>query len=185
MVRRVANSGGGLCFPRNAPLAPVVTDAMRAGASSHKRPAAPAAEAPWLRQQGCGSFLVTVIGRLDRRTVSKAALDKHVALDELDGSTVAHCAGMARVLPQATMTLNADERRALAMLASAGHKGTTQTLLSANGFGGAMIAGLVDHGFATLTLERVKAASPWSPEPIEVGRVRITEAGRKALTVER
>ena len=38
--------------------------------------------------------------------------------------------------------LDAEQRRALAMLATAGRNGTTQALLSAHGFDASMIAGL-------------------------------------------
>ncbi len=44
----------------------------------------------------------------------------------------------------------------------------------------AMIAGLANEGLATLTREQVKAGG----KMIEVGKVRITEAGRDALTDE-
>jgi hypothetical protein len=50
-------------------------------------------------------------------------------------------------------------------------------LLTAHGFGVAMIAGLVNEGLATLTREYVKAGG----KMIEVSRVRITDAGRDAL----
>ncbi len=65
----------------------------------------------------------------------------------------------------------------LAMLATADRNGATQSLLTAHGFGVSMIAGLVNHGLATLTREQVKAGG----KMIEVGRVRITAAGRDAL----
>jgi len=43
-----------------------------------------------------------------------------------------------------------------------------------------MIVGLVDHGLATLTREKVRAGS----RLIEGGKVRITAVGRKALIAE-
>jgi len=49
--------------------------------------------------------------------------------------------------------------------------------LSAHGFRVAMIAGLVNRGLATLTSEKVRAGG----KIIEVGKVRITDAGREAL----
>jgi hypothetical protein len=41
-------------------------------------------------------------------------------------------------------TLNAEQRRALAMLATTGFDGATQSLLSAHGFGASLVVGLVD-----------------------------------------
>jgi hypothetical protein len=59
--------------------------------------------------------------------------------------------------------LSVEQRSALDMLASAGRNGAPQALLSAHGFDASMIAGLVNHGLATLTAEkgpgRRKAAS--------------------------
>ena len=72
--------------------------------------------------------------------------------------------------------LSAEQRRALAMLATSGRNGTTQSLLTAHGFGVATIAGLVNQRLATLTREKVKAGG----KLIEVARVRITDAGRRA-----
>jgi len=43
------------------------------------------------------------------------------------------------------MTLNAEQRPALAMLATAGRNGATQSLLSARGFGASLVAVLVNH----------------------------------------
>jgi hypothetical protein len=76
--------------------------------------------------------------------------------------------------------LNAEHRRALAMLAPAGRDGVTQPLLTALGFDASTIAGLVDQGLATLTLSNVRADG----KMIEVGRIRIKAAGRKALADE-
>jgi hypothetical protein len=76
--------------------------------------------------------------------------------------------------------LTAEQRRALAMLATAGHNGVTQSLLTAHGFGVSVIAGLVNRGFATLTPEKVRAGS----KSIEVSKVRVTDAGRDALAAE-
>jgi hypothetical protein len=44
------------------------------------------------------------------------------------------------------MSLTAEQRRALAMLATAGRNGVPQALLSAHGFDASLIAGLVDEG---------------------------------------
>ena len=70
-----------------------------------------------------------------------------------------------------------DQRRALAMLATTDRNGATQTLLTAHGFSVSMIAGLVNRGLATITREQVKAGG----KMMEVGKVRITEAGRGAI----
>jgi hypothetical protein len=53
------------------------------------------------------------------------------------------------------MPLSAEQRRALAMLATA-HNGATQLLLRAHGFSRAMITGLVICGFAILTRGNVR-----------------------------
>jgi hypothetical protein len=74
--------------------------------------------------------------------------------------------------------LTAQQRLALAMLAGAGRNGATQALLSAHD--ASMIAGLVSHGLATITAEKVRAGG----KLVAVVQVRITEAGRDALTGE-
>jgi len=76
--------------------------------------------------------------------------------------------------------LTVEQRRALAMLATAGRDGATQPLFAAHGFDVAMIADLVNQGFATLTHSKVRAGG----KMIEVGRIRIKAAGRKALADE-
>jgi hypothetical protein len=78
------------------------------------------------------------------------------------------------------MSLTAEQRRALTMLASAGPNGVSQALLMAHGFCVSMIAGLVKRGLATLTREKVRAGSGL----VDVGNVRITAAGRDALAAE-
>jgi hypothetical protein len=74
--------------------------------------------------------------------------------------------------------LTAEQRRALAFLASNGLNGATKTLLAAHGFSTSMVAGLVNHGLATMTHETVRAGG----KTIAVARVRITDAGRAALS---
>jgi hypothetical protein len=76
-----------------------------------------------------------------------------------------------------TKRLSAEERRALAMLATAGRKGATQPLLSGWGFDSVTITGLLDKGLATVTPSKVRIGD----KTIEVGRVRIKAAGRMAL----
>jgi hypothetical protein len=65
------------------------------------------------------------------------------------------------------LRLSAEQRRALALLATAGNNGATQSLLNAHGFRASLVAGLVDRGLATIT--------------VDVTKVRITEAGRRAI----
>jgi hypothetical protein len=73
-----------------------------------------------------------------------------------------------------------EQRRALAMLATAGGNGATQLLLAAHGLGVAMIASLVNEGLATLAPSKVRA----SGKMIDVAKVMITAAGRDALAAE-
>jgi hypothetical protein len=76
--------------------------------------------------------------------------------------------------------LSADERRALAKLASAGHDGATQSLLTLYGLHPSAVAELVGRGLASITQEKVRSAGGL----VEVATIRITEAGRDALTME-
>jgi hypothetical protein len=78
------------------------------------------------------------------------------------------------------MSLTAEQRRALALLAKSGLDGASQTLLMAHGFCVSMIVGLVNHEFAMLTREKVWAGS----RLVDVSKMRITAAGRKALFSE-
>jgi hypothetical protein len=78
------------------------------------------------------------------------------------------------------MPLTAEQRRSLAMLGTAGYDGVAQALLSAHGFDASMIAELVNHGLATLTMERVRTSGRLTA----VAMVRITEAGRRVLATE-
>ena len=70
-----------------------------------------------------------------------------------------------------------DEHRLLEMLAGS-EDGTTDTLLRAHGFKLDVLISLVSAEFATAASERVFA----SGKRVEVTRVQITEAGRRALT---
>jgi hypothetical protein len=78
------------------------------------------------------------------------------------------------------MMLRAEQRRAIAMLATPGHNGATQPFLIAHGFGGAMISGLINRGLAILTREKIRAGG----NMIHVTKLRITAAGRGALADE-
>jgi hypothetical protein len=69
-----------------------------------------------------------------------------------------------------------DRRRALELLASC-RDGCTEAILLAHGFTIPQMVELVRAGLATAMAERVVAGK----RTIEVARVRITEAGRRAL----
>ncbi len=69
--------------------------------------------------------------------------------------------------------LGAEQRRALRLLASSPF-GVSKAVMVANGFKGQMLSELIRAGLATAQRE-IKAGSQ------SVGRVRITEAGRRAL----
>jgi hypothetical protein len=74
--------------------------------------------------------------------------------------------------------LTPEQRRALAMLATADRNAAPQALLSAHGFDASLIAGLVNRGLATLTAEKILDGG----KLIAVAKARITAAGREALT---
>ncbi len=69
-----------------------------------------------------------------------------------------------------------DRRRALELLASC-RDGCAEAIMLAHGFTVAQMVELVRDGLATATAERVVAGN----RTIEIARVRITEAGRRAL----
>jgi hypothetical protein len=70
-----------------------------------------------------------------------------------------------------------DRRRALELLAGCGPDGCTEAIMLAHGFTTRQMVELVRAGLATATAERVVAGGL----KLEVARVRITEAGRRAL----
>jgi hypothetical protein len=72
---------------------------------------------------------------------------------------------------------NPDQRRALELLAGS-LEGHTEAMLMAHGFTIAVLAILVRDGFATATPETVRTAL----RATKVVRMRITEAGRQAIT---
>ena len=80
----------------------------------------------------------------------------------------------------AVMSLTAEQRRALAVLAGAGLDGTSQALLMAEGFTASMIAGLVNRSLATLTHEKIRVEG----NLVKIAKVRITALGSEALAVE-
>jgi hypothetical protein len=73
--------------------------------------------------------------------------------------------------------MTADERRLLELLAES-LNGATDALLVAQGFTLDMMINLVRCGFAMALPERTFAAG----KPVDRTRVKITEAGRRALT---
>jgi hypothetical protein len=80
--------------------------------------------------------------------------------------------------PPRKRRLGAEQRRALAMLADAGRNGVTAAIMLANGFKPLMLARLDREGLATAMIaERVRNGG----KIIEVIRVKITAAGRRAL----
>ena len=80
--------------------------------------------------------------------------------------------------PPPKRRLSAEQRRALAMLATAGRNGVTGATMSAKGFRIRTLARLDREGLATGMIgERVKADG----RTVEVIRFRITAAGRRAL----
>ena len=72
--------------------------------------------------------------------------------------------------------MTTDERCLLEMLAGS-TDGTTDALLTAHGFKLDVLISIVSAEFATATPERTFAAG----KPVESTRVKITEAGRRAL----
>jgi hypothetical protein len=79
------------------------------------------------------------------------------------------------------MTLSADERRALAIIASTGPRGATEGVLLTQGFTDKMLASLVLAGLVTVETETVRAGGPTT----KVERIRITDAGRAGSRARR
>jgi hypothetical protein len=73
---------------------------------------------------------------------------------------------------------SAEQRRALEMLAGAGQNGCTDAFMMAHGFTIALLVELIHDGLASVTPQRVLAGG----RMIEVARVRITDAGRQAVS---
>ncbi len=78
--------------------------------------------------------------------------------------------------PSRKRLLNPEQRRALQLLASC-PCGATDALMFARGFTRRTLAGLVRAELATARRESVKAGA----KTVDVGRVRITAAGRWAV----
>ena len=77
--------------------------------------------------------------------------------------------------------LTTDGRRVLELLVGSARQGCTEAFLLAHGFTVDLLADMVRAGFATAQIERVRAGG----QPIEVTRVHITDAGRRALKGKR
>jgi len=75
--------------------------------------------------------------------------------------------------------LTKDGRRVLELLVGSARQGCTEAFLLAHGFMVELLVNIVRAGFATAQSERVRAGG----QPIEVTRVHITDAGRRALKV--
>jgi hypothetical protein len=73
-------------------------------------------------------------------------------------------------------TPNRQRRRALELLAGS-TDGCTEAILLAHGFPLGLLVKLIDAGLATAQAERMMA----SGRPMEVTRVRITDAGRRVI----
>jgi hypothetical protein len=73
--------------------------------------------------------------------------------------------------------LSAEQREALQLLASDPEGATEELLVLLLGFDSDMIAGLVNSGLAMARRENMKAGD----RAIEVVRIRITTAGRRAI----
>jgi hypothetical protein len=85
-------------------------------------------------------------------------------------------AGMATIRNR---RLNPQPRRALELLEllASGPHGAEALLVRAHGFNSDMIAGLIRAGLATAERETMKVGA----KPVEVLRVRVTDAGRRAI----
>jgi hypothetical protein len=75
------------------------------------------------------------------------------------------------------MRLSTDQMRALRLLDEAEPRGCTEAILLAHGFTRELLAGLVHDGLASKRPESVSAS--W--RSVAVARLRITDAGRRAL----
>jgi hypothetical protein len=76
--------------------------------------------------------------------------------------------------------LSADRRRALTVLAGAPH-GASEAVMLAHGFKLPALVELIRDGLATAHTQRMMAGS----KAIEVTVMRITEAGRRAISTDR
>ena len=73
--------------------------------------------------------------------------------------------------------ISTEQRRALEMLADAESRGSTIEMLIEDGFPAEMLADLVRNGLASMQGDTVKVGG----RAIEIIRVQITDAGRRAI----
>jgi hypothetical protein len=78
--------------------------------------------------------------------------------------------------PSPSRKHSTDRRRALTVLAGSA-EGCTEAILLAHGFPSVLVAELIHAGLATAHRERMGRGG----RPVEVTRIMITEAGRRAL----
>jgi hypothetical protein len=78
------------------------------------------------------------------------------------------------------MPQTAERRRALALLADI-QEGATETTMAAHGFTPKLIVALVRAGYATTRVENMRAGG----SPVDVTRIKIADAGRRALAEDR
>jgi hypothetical protein len=76
--------------------------------------------------------------------------------------------------------LGPKQRRALALLAGSPHGATEELLIHGHGIRRRLLIGLVRAGLATVERRVIMAGDT----PVEVGKVRITAAGRRVLAAE-
>jgi hypothetical protein len=72
--------------------------------------------------------------------------------------------------------LSTDQRRALRLLASS-RDGVSEALMMAHGFGVKLMAGLVQAELAATSVQRIVGGG----REVQITRMKITDAGRKAL----
>jgi hypothetical protein len=84
--------------------------------------------------------------------------------------------GSQVTVPPRRLRLSAERRRALELLASS-QSGLTEVLLFANGVTPHMLGRLLRSGLAIVQSETIKSGD----QTIEIGRVTITDAGRRTL----
>jgi hypothetical protein len=80
-------------------------------------------------------------------------------------------------LPLRKRRLSAEQRRALELLAGSPHGATEELLAYGHGFSRRMLGGLIQAGLATVQRRVIMAGEV----PVEVGKVMITAAGRRAI----
>jgi hypothetical protein len=79
--------------------------------------------------------------------------------------------------PPRKRRLSSEQRRVLELLAGSPHGATEELLAYAHGFTRRMLARLIRAGLATVQRRVIVAGDT----PVEVGKVMITDAGRRAM----